>query len=663
MSIDIRSRKRTLHYSLLSAVLLLACGLVFASCDLVNGNFLDRPARGAVSSETLTNKEGGIETVLISAYAALNQQAKADFTASIGGGAAWESSQDNWVYGSVAGGEAYKGSESGDQGVVLTIAQMQHDPSVGYFNTKWKALFEGISRANNALRLVDEAEVSESERTRIEAEARFLRGHFYFDLKRNFGNVPWVSDTTENFNQPNTGENAPDVWAKIEQDFQFAKENLPNTPSDVGRAYRWAAQAYLGKTYLYQEKWQEALAELEAVINMGNNAKGEALALTPKYQDMFNPATENNSGSIFAIQNTGPDGSGAIGNARGGSVLNYPHGGASPFICCGFFQPSQWFVNAFRVDAQGHPANMDEDDPRSVGTPVKSDQGVAANQPFTLGTQTLDPRLDWTVGRRGVPYLDWGPHPGNLWIREQATGGPYSPKKHVYRRANRDQFGANNAWGATGSAVNYEIIRFADVLLMAAEAKAELNQGDLGRSYVNRVRERAQGDAVTNSLNEAFALAVVDSESAMLATEPSQYDWVVRTDRNSTFVFIGEDGDDPSDLSNWNEYQLPNYNVQPYNAFAGQQDALQKIRYERMLELGMEGHRFYDIARWGIADSQLDSYYNYEVTTDAPGDNLAGGDFTPDKNEVFPIPQRQIDLSLVGDAPVLQQNPGYTGGS
>ncbi|NBB75175.1 MAG: RagB/SusD family nutrient uptake outer membrane protein, partial [Bacteroidetes bacterium] len=639
MSIDIRSRKRTLHYSLLSAVLLLACGLVFASCDLVNGNFLDRPARGAVSSETLTNKEGGIETVLISAYAALNQQAKADFTASIGGGAAWESSQDNWVYGSVAGGEAYKGSESGDQGVVLTIAQMQHDPSVGYFNTKWKALFEGISRANNALRLVDEAEVSESERTRIEAEARFLRGHFYFDLKRNFGNVPWVSDTTENFNQPNTGENAPDVWAKIEQDFQFAKENLPNTPSDVGRAYRWAAQAYLGKTYLYQEKWQEALAELEAVINMGNNAKGEALALTPKYQDMFNPATENNSGSIFAIQNTGPDGSGAIGNARGGSVLNYPHGGASPFICCGFFQPSQWFVNAFRVDAQGHPANMDEDDPRSVGTPVKSDQGVAANQPFTLGTQTLDPRLDWTVGRRGVPYLDWGPHPGNLWIREQATGGPYSPKKHVYRRANRDQFGANNAWGATGSAVNYEIIRFADVLLMAAEAKAELNQGDLGRSYVNRVRERAQGDAVTNSLNEAFALAVVDSESAMLATEPSQYDWVVRTDRNSTFVFIGEDGDDPGDLSNWNEYQLPNYNVQPYNAFAGQQDALQKIRYERMLELGMEGHRFYDIARWGIADSQLDSYYNYEVTTDAPGDNLAGGDFTPDKNEVFPIPQ------------------------
>jgi len=644
------------YSSLVGAVFLVAAGLVLSSCDLTNGDFLDRSARGAVNPDLLANKEGGIETVLLSAYSALNQNSKTDFTASIAGGNAWESAQDNWVYGTVAGGEAYKGSESGDQGVVLTIAQMQHDPSVGYFNTKWQALFEGVSRANDVIRLVEQADVSESERTRIEAEARFLRGHFYFDLKRNFGNVPWVSDTTEDVNQPNRGEGAVDVWAKIEEDFQFAKDNLPNTPSDVGRAYRWAAQAYLGKTYLYQEEWESALAELEGVINNGTNSSGESFQLTENYQDMFNPATENNSGSVFAVQNTGDDGSGGIGNARGGSVLNYPHGSASPFVCCGFFQPSQWFVNAFRVDGDGKPLNMDAQDPRSEGNPVKNDQGVAADASFELGTQTLDPRLDWTVGRRGVPYHDWGPHPGNLWIREQATGGPYSPKKHVYRRAQRDQFGATNPWGATGSAVNYEIIRFADVLLMAAEAKAELNQGDLGLSYVNRVRERAQGDAVTNSMNEEFALAVVGSESEMLATDPSQFDWVVRTDRQSTFVFLGGDS---GDASNWNEYQLPDYNVEPYSSFSGQQDALEKIRYERMLELGMEGHRFYDIVRWGIADSQLDSYYTYETGPDAPGDNLAGGDFTPDKNEVFPIPQRQIDLSVVGDEPVLQQNPGY----
>lgn len=659
----------TTKYALFGAVFALTCGLLLSACDLFNGDFLEEGSRGAVSSDVLTGKEGGIETVLVSAYSALNQAQKSDFTFSIGNGNAWESAQDNWVYGTVAGGEAYKGSESGDQGVILTIAQMQHDPSIGYFNTKWKALFEGVSRANDAIALASQADLSESERARIQAEARFLRGHFYFDLKRNFGNVPWIDETTEDPNQPNRGDGAVDVWTKIEEDFSFAKNNLPDTPMDAGRAYRWAAQAYLGKTYLYQEEWSNALSELEGVIDNGTNMNGTSFELTTAYQDMFNPATENNSGSVFAIQNTGPDGSSVIGNSRGGSVLNYPHGGASPFICCGFFQPSQWFVNAFRVDDNGRPLNMDAEDPRSQGTPVKNDQGLAEDEPFELGTQTLDPRLEWTVGRRGVAYHDWGPHPGNLWIREQSTGGPYSPKKHVYRRATRDQFGADNAWGATGSAVNYEVIRFADVLLMAAEAKAEMGQGDLGLSYVNRVRNRAANpeSELTNDLNKDFALDIVDNESDMLATEPDQFDWVVRTDRQSTFVFLGctfENEDDCSDepsnnIVHWNEYQLPDYEVEPYGSFAGQQDALEKIRYERMLELGMEGHRFYDLARWGIADSQLDDYYNYETGPNAPGDNLAGGDFTPDKNEVFPIPQRQIDLSLKEGEPVLQQNSGY----
>lgn len=639
------TKKSTLRFTLFGAAIFVACGLVLSACDLTNGNFLDQPSRGAVSSDVLTGKEGGIETVLMSTYGAMNSLT-------------WESAQDNWVYGSVAGGEAYKGSESGDQGVILTIAQMQHDPSVGFFNSLWTHRFDGVARANDVLRLSEDADLSESERTRIQAEARFLRAHFYFELKRSFGNVPWVDQTTENVNQPNQGDGAVDVWSKIEEDFSFAKNNLPDTPTDVGRAYRWAAQAYLGKTYLYQEEWQAALDELEPVINQGTNMNGESFALTTAYQDMFNAATENNSGSVFAIQNTGDDGSGGIENSRGGAVLNYPHGGASPFICCGFFQPSQWFVNAFRVDNNGEPLNMGADDPRSQGTPVKNDQGIASDESFELGTQTLDPRLDWTVGRRGVAYHDWGPHPGNLWIREQSTGGPYSPKKHVYRQANSDQFGASNAWGATGSAVNYEVIRFADVLLMAAEAKAELNQGDLGVSYVDRVRNRAANpeSQLTNDLNKEFALAVVDNEADMLATDPGQYDWVVRTDRQSTFVFLGGDS---GDASNWNEYQLPDYEVQPYGSFSGQQDALEKIRYERMLELGMEGHRFYDLARWGTADRELDQYYNYETGPDAPGDNLAGGDFTPDKNEVYPIPQRQIDLSLEAGEQVLTQNPGY----
>ena len=208
-----------------------------------------------------------------------------------------------------------------------------------------------------------------------------------------------------------------------------------------------------------------------------------------------------------------------------------------------------------------------------------------------------------------------------------------------------------------GSGINYKVIRYADVLLMAAEAQAELGQGDLGLSYVNMVRNRAANpeSQITNAMNEDFALAVVDSEDAMLATEPDAFDWVVRTDRNSTFVFLGGD---PGNVDNWNEYVLPDYNVEPYGSFAGQQDALEKIRFERMLELGMEGHRFYDLARWGTAGQELGDYYDFEVSGNGgyKKENLRGAEFTENKNEVYPIPQRQIDV--IGEE-ILEQNPGY----
>ena len=635
------------YYAVLGGLFILASGLLLVSCDMMSGDFLDRDARGSVSEDVIAGKNGGVDALLVGAYDALTGVDEAG--ASIGGGAAWESAQDNWIYGTVTGGEAYKGSIGGDQAPILTFAKMQHTAASTFLDSKWKTLYEGISRSNAVLRVLPKVEdLTEEEKAVREGEARFLRAHFYFDLKRHFGNVPWVDETTESFRQPNTGPDHPDVWAKIEEDLTFAMNNLPGPAgkADAGRADALAAQAYLGKVHLYQEEWDAALSELEAVINSG------AYSLTPKYQDMFNAATENNSGSIFAVQNTGDDGSGGIGNSRGGAVLNYPHGGNSPFGCCGFYQPSQWLVNSFRVDDDGHPI-LD----RTQGQHVKNDYGVGAGEPYSLGTQPLDPRLEWTVGRRGIPYHDWGPHPGDRWIRDQAVGGPYAPKKHVYRQRNEEEFGASNAWGAVGSGINYKVIRYADVLLMAAEAQAELGQGDLGLSYVNMVRNRAANpeSQITNAMNEDFALAVVDSEDAMLATEPDAFDWVVRTDRNSTFVFLGGD---PGNIDNWNEYVLPDYSVEPYGSFAGQQDALEKIRFERMLELGMEGHRFYDLARWGTAGQELGDYYDFEVSGNGgyEKENLQGAEFTENKNEVYPIPQRQIDV--IGEE-ILEQNPGY----
>ena len=627
---------------------LLACGLVlFASCDFTNGDFLDRSAKGGVSQDVLAGKgAGGVDALLLGTYSALDGMGN-DWT--LDGGLSWAASPDNWIYGTVAGGMAHKGSTEGDQAPILTIARHQHQATNGFFNTLWKVNFEGVSRANSVLALLEQTDdLSTAESNRFAGEARFLRAHFYFNLKKNFGNVPWVGPDTDGLKQPNTGPNHPDIWAKIEEDFQFAMNNLPAEQVDVGRANKWAAAAYLAKTYLYQEKWQEAASLFDDVIANGTNPNGTPYALTSNYQDMFDSATENNSGTVFSIQQKQPQGSlwgGGALTSRFGDLLNYPHS-PSPWACCGFFQPTLWLVNSYRVDDQGLPTSLDP----AQGPNVKNDQGVEPAERFELGDQSVDPRLDWTVGRRGIPYKDWGPHPGKLWVREQPSAGPFHGLKHVPWSRNADIPAA--------SPLNYKIIRFADVLLMGAEAHAEVGNLSTAREYVNRVRRRAAnaGSRVSLDQNKAGALAVVDSESEMLATSPNQYDWVVRTDTESTFVFLGGD---PSNRDDWNEYELPDYDVEAYpsSAFSSTQKALARIRYERKLELALEGHRFYDLVRWGIADERLDAYYTFE-TSNLTND-VRNGDFTPDRNEVYPIPQRQIDLTMQDGEQTLKQNPGY----
>lgn len=628
---------------------LLACGLVlFSSCDLTSGEFLDRSAKGGVSESVLSGKGAqGVDAVLLGAYAALDGMGNGW---TLGGGNPWAVSPDNWIYGAVAGGLAHKGSTEGDQAPILTIARHQHNAENGFFNDLWKANFEGVSRSNAVLTVLDQTEdLSQGERNRFTGEARFLRGHYYFNLKKNFGNVPWIEPGVQDLKQPNTGPNHPDVWQKIEEDFEFAMNNLPADQVDPGRANKWAAAAYLAKAYLYQEKWQEAADLFDDVIANGTNSNGTPYALVPNYQDMFDSAKENNSGTVFDIQQKNPQGSkwgGGAFSSRYGNILNFPHA-ASPFNCCGFYQPSLWLVNSYRVDTNGLPQSFDP----GQGTNVKHDQGVESPQSFTLGTQTVDPRLDWTVGRRGVPYKDWGPHPGKIWVREQPTGGPFHATKHVAWKKNDPSITA-------AAPLNFHVIRFADVLLMAAEAHAETGNLSTARQYVNRVRSRAgnAGGKVTRSLNESGAIATVGSEGEMTSQDANQYDWVIRTDTESTWVFLGGDASDPSD---WNEYDLPDYDVGTYpsSAFSSQDEALKRIRYERKLELALEGHRFYDLVRWGMAQQVLTDYGNFETSNLV--NDVRNLDFTQGKNELYPIPQRQIDLTVEGGEQTLKQNPGY----
>ncbi|AKD02276.1 RagB/SusD family nutrient uptake outer membrane protein [Pontibacter korlensis] len=591
-----------------SSKIILMAAAIAGSMQLLSScgdDFLEKPAIGALSEDIIAN-EAGVEKMLIGAYAALDGQGNGQ---AIVGGGQWEAAPTNWIYGSVAGGEAHKGSSGADQPAINSIANFISDPSNGFFNTKWKALYEGVSRTNAVLRLLEQAkDISDANRQRIEGEARFLRGHYYFELKKMFNMVPWIDETTTDFNQPNN----QDIWPKIEADLQFAMDNLPNTQAQVGRANKWAAAAYLGKAYLYQHKYSEAKNIFDQVINSGVTSNGLKYGLMDKFKDNFDAATENNKESVFAIQMVANDGTGTIANGNQGEMLNYPYN--SPFRCCGFFQPTIDLANSFRTNAQGLPY-LDNYN----ATPLKHDQGVSSSEAFTPDTQPVDPRLDWTVGRRGIPFLDWGAHPGQAWIREQTTAGPYSSKKHIYWQETQDTYADQSSW-APGSAINVVLIRYADVLLMAAEAEAQLGNLSQAQEYVNMVRARA----------------------ALPENKVYQY----------------ANPNDP--LAGFSSNPAANYNVSVYPdgyfAGLGKEGTLEAIYFERKLELALEGHRFFDLVRWGKAAEELNAYFNYEgaILPDVRGANFVTG-----THEYYPIPQRQIDLQTSGGVSTLTQNPGY----
>jgi hypothetical protein len=238
-----------------------------------------------------------------------------------------------------------------------------------------------------------------------------------------------------------------------------------------------------------------------------------------------------------------------------------------------------------------------------------TDQGVAADAAFTPDSGPVDPRLDHSVGRRGIPYLDHGNHPGIAWIRDQNYGGPYSPKKFIWSKAEEASNGVDkSSWTPGYSALNVPIIRFADVLLMAAEAEVRLNQAgslERARAHVNRVRARAANSG-------GFVL------------------------RNGA--------------------PAANYQISLYTAvWSDQNQALQAVKFERKLELSGEGHRFFDLVRWEEAPATLNAYLAYERSKVAASP-FVGATFTAGKSEYMPIPQREIDILT---AVVLQQNPGY----
>jgi len=374
--------------------------LISFSCEK---SFLEKTPYGSLSEVTLATK-AGINGLLIGSYSLLD-----------GYGAEGGDHRTGWGT-LLATDDARIGTEGG----VSPQDAFINNSSNPRFLGRWVFLYAAVKRCNDVLKLLPVVQdISDEDALQIEAEAKFLRGIYYLYLAMLWENVPWIDETISynagNYMVPN---DVP-IYPKIEADFQFAADNLTATKSQVGRGNKWAAKAFLAKTYMFQKKFTEAKVMLDDIIANGQTSNGLKYALLDNYNDNFITATKHGSEAVFTVQMSVNDGSvfleGWMGSSAHGNPMDQYNGSfGGPATCCyGWFQPTWDLVDAYQTDEVTGLPKLDT----YQDTPIPHDQGLASYQPFTPYTGTLDSRLDYVVGRRGIPYRDWGVHPGRAWMQ------------------------------------------------------------------------------------------------------------------------------------------------------------------------------------------------------------------------------------------------------
>jgi starch-binding outer membrane protein, SusD/RagB family len=576
---------------------LLLLGITFSCSE----DYLQIEPFGAVGEATLSNEQG-INMILIGAYSLL------DGGGTVGG---------NYLsgIGRLRGGdEVMQGTETGPS----IFNAMMYTEADGDIENKWRNLYSSVGRANDVLKMLPKVKDSTPDKlVQIEAEARFLRGVYYLYLAMFFKNVPWINESITYAERNYFVANTANIYPMIEADFTFAADNLTETKSQVGRANKWAAKSFLAKTLMFQNKFSQAKVILDDIITNGKTSNGLKYGLLPKYNDNFIAKTKNGKEAVFTVQMSVNDGT-TSGNGNTLDQYNGTYGG--PATCCfGWGQPTFDFVDAHQTDPNSGLPLIDT----YQDNPLPNDNGIESNQPFTPYAGTLDSRLDWSVGRRGIPYRDWGVHPGKAWVRNQFNSGPYNVIKNIVEQARVAQ-----DRGASGASNNpYNMIRFADVLLWAAECEAEVGSLSKAEEYVNIVRERAANP-----------------------------DGWVKTYINPS-----------TPLAGFTNTPAANYKVGLYNGHFvanGQSYARKAIFFERRIELGLEHHRFFDMVRYDGRGFDLTGRMNWLMGSEGvriknSSNNWLAGKFIKNKHEYFPIPLGQIDLSKIDGASVLVQNPGW----
>ena len=549
-----------------------------------------RPNEG-VDQYVLAN-EDGINALLIGAYSMLDGVSKFH-----GLGSGWGSSSSNWLFGSIRGIVANRGSDRGDSSYDLAAIQRFSETesnkwTITCLNGRWRSIYESVSRCNSVIFVTRQAfkngTISQNQADLFLRQARVLRGWYHFEAWRMWAMIPYIDENTDQEDITNT----IDIRDKIIDDL-LEGTLLPDDMGAIGRFNGTVSKVLLAKALMQMyHNYEDALILLEDVKTNGTKPDGSSIGLAPTFGEIFDIENRNGMEAVYTVQYSVNDGSGGY-NGGYGEVLNFPYNDEAPGGCCGFFQPTQEFVNSFRTSGGlpllDHSYNDD---------PVISDQGLKPSDPFTEDAGELDPRLDWSVGRRGIPYWDWGEHTGSDWIRDQSYAGPYSTKKQVYKKSQEGILTEANSWTKGYTANGYRMIRYADVLLLLAECQIETGDLSGALNNINAVRARAANP--DGFVKEA-------------------------------------DGITPA----------ANYQISVYPSFPDVEYARKALQMERKLELGLEGHRWFDVNRWGITVEELNRALDYEKTTPWGSRSiyLQGNAVVGPEDVTYPIPTYQIDMS------------------
>ena len=577
-----------ISYKILGAIFAMSVGLVACSED-----FLERPPLGTLNEGTLQSADG-VELLCTSAYGALHSpNASAWFNTFSGGGC------NGWLYSDVRSDVAYKGG-----GGIADCANFhamevfngvypQHD----HINGKWFNLYASVQRAQSALRVLNNLTDEEfpARKSRI-GEMKFLRSLFFFDLHRLFNRVPYFDENVaigEYVDISNVEYTREELLDKIAADLGEAAALLPEYQNEVGRVNRYAAKALQAKVLLYRAYEHDASYSvkninrevLEDVVSLCNELEGH-YSLLADFQHLDLIAFDNGVESVFEIQFSHDDGT-TLHRTSWMYALCSPT--AAKYAGCGFFQPSQNLVNSYRTDENGLPLL---DDYNAVSIITRED-GLNNN---------VDPRLDFVVGRPGIRWKTYTTEAyGDNWVRDAGTYGKYGCKRHLISPEDPAM------WELGMCDLNWDIIRYADVLLWKAEALIELDRHAEALPIINQIRERAKKSSYVK-------------------------DWTNPTTNAAKYVIdTYKDG---------------------VNCTWTKEFARKALRHERKIEFAMEGDRFFDLVRWGVAADVMNEYFAAE-RMHRP--YMGEATFTHGKDEYLPIPSAQIELSHG----LYQQNPFY----